>query len=205
MLVHARKPSLLPDDAKFRRRHLVEEAVVMASALTVHDALRRFLAHRHRQGALAGRGPVANALLRRPPPRPQTYYLLRPGLGPNLSAEIPLQDEGLEEIEDLEIWESAPAGLTMSADYVAGESNTNYLEGGIASRSGMPQKQSPWALGGPAMPALSEEPDAAAFRTVGGMEALDLANRQPQTSALRRKPNQRPKYAAAAAVPGQGE
>ena len=91
----------------------------MASALTVHDVLHSFWAHRHRQEALAGRGPVANAVLRRPQPRPETYYLPRPGppgRGPDPLAEMPLQDDGLEEVEDLEIW-SAPSGLTMSADH----------------------------------------------------------------------------------------
>ena len=90
---------------------------------------------------------------------------------------------------------------------MAGESATNYLEEGMADRTGMPQKQSPWALGGPAMPAPSKEPDAAAFRvrTVGGIEGLNLAYRQQQPSTLRRKQNQRPKYAASAAVPEPGE
>ena len=206
-LVHVRKPSLLPDDVKLRRRNLPEEAAVMDAALTVHDALRRSLAHRHRQEALTGRGPAANALLRQSPPHPPAPAVL-PGSGLNDHLSPVHGDE-----EEQGLWKSERAGSTLWGAF-AGASGASFSKDMESSddesspHAFLPGKQGPWVLGGAGAPASAlseEEPAAAAFRTVSDVEALELENLRTQPAAARHKPVRKAKYAVTATPTVSGE
>lgn len=185
-LVHVRKPSLVPDSIKSARRGIVEEAAAMAAALSVHDALRRFLAYRHREEALAGRGPAARALLRRKPPRPP----------------VPRNDSSKYVADWSEQYTPSgsvlPFGLEESeSEELACEITNNIM--GIQSGGDDQEHKFRWVLRSTKMPVeTSSELPIAAFRSVGYVEALDLAERDVRMQKKRRQ--RRAKAAKYAAV-----
>ena len=190
----------MPDSVKASRQHAVEEAVAMAAALTVFDALRRFLSFRQREEVLAGRGPAAKALLRRSPPRPKPPARCLDSRGD--SPEEALAD--MRAMRDLVLpFELAQWQETISTELVShhgqpafysNEAAAYFEEGQSLSWRPDTGDTNPWLLrkGEKAWNANVEQP-VVLFRPMGNIEALDLANRGVQG----RKRWRRPKYAAA--------
>ena len=118
--MYARKPSLVPDSVKASRHHIVEEALAMGAALTVADALRRSLAHRHRQEALAGRGPAAKALLRRSPPRPPGPQIDSRKFASTAEYTDDSEQQLLDSVLEFEVekWEDAAAPSFVPSGFV---------------------------------------------------------------------------------------
>ena len=209
VLVNVRKPSLVPDNVKAARLRVVEEAVHMAAALTVHDALRRYLAVRHRHEALEKEGAAAKSLLCRPPPRPLMLQVPEnqvqvTDMCPTESSSMPIDEACWG------VGRSAPSGLTASRGLVGGSSTFSESDGdGMFSTEAQTAAihaelaQSAWMLGGRAVTVSGDtkgDSPAAVRQTAGKMEALDLATRR-LPPVVRRKGTQRPKARYAPAKP----